>query len=1141
MGGKETDAAVGIQTRRKANAVMASKTIESIHIDVNGTLRLWRDQRLIDLRPKERAVLAAMVFSRPRPIDGDLVAQLVWGDETPPTARKSIHNHVARIRGVAGDVVITSGDGYALSSSVSIEPFGSTAGEPFADLSDTIDVTIERVRIRAHLDATEDEHLEDLVRRDHADALPALRAATLTQPLNERRWWLFALQLARRGQRRDALLAFTEARDHLAELGLVLGDQLVHLERLVVSDDEALLDARFIDTELGHRGEPELEVAHAERPIHPHRNDPFVGRNVELGQLQHMWSDVVLRGHPQLMLIEGPSGSGKTRLADEFVSAVRAQHPSVRVMLGRSRHSIDRAYGTLTESFGEVLRAEPRLAERLGSRLAGLAHVLPQLARTSTDAGADDSYKRTLLVQAVRALLSEIGRTPTIWCIDDIQWTSPDTLGVIDSALDGLNGQMLIIATARTTEGEVAVAIAALQRTLPSSSIRMPPLTVADVAQLFDTGQLPGHSDSFARTVHARTGGLALYASELARVARAENTSVDPHAVPVAIRDWVTRRVSGLEVGIRSVLELASVIGEQFDPAVLVRASGGDESTVARRCDELAAAGLLMLSVAQPSPQHAELSFAHTITHDVVYEQLGVASRIQMHGAVATALTADAESRSARPNHAEIAHHLARAGTASRSDAAAHARLAGHDDFRTGAWASAASHYAMAADLAASDDERAESLVDRGRAELRAERFADAAAALSAALDLGRLHGLAFVQAEATLALVGRAGRGASIHTDDDEQIRSLRAAIRRLGRLHPASDAQARRQAITMSDLERELAFSLLLSDAAEERSGLLASSVARMRDLHPGEPVALANALLGARYEKLAPERLHERLADIDEVLSIRVDQLGHEVVLAAHCYHIEDLLRSGSIAHAGEALADAEFIADRYPNPYWRWAIRAWRGVYSIIEGALDRAEATAATAHSLRPGVPEAEACLGVNIVNIRLYQDRADEVVPALRWSIEQYPGVPLYRAVLALCLVESGIRFDRREAQAILNEFAVTGFDTLPDDTNRFTGLAVLAHVAAELRDIAAAPTLSELLIPYADQWVVLSAYGGGGAVWGPASHALARLAATVGDHATADRFFDLALGQTADTPIVHARVARDQMVVLRSSVSEPL
>ena len=55
-------------------------------LDLRGPLRLWRDQTEVALRPKERAVLAALAFERPRPVEPDRIVALVWEHDPPATA-----------------------------------------------------------------------------------------------------------------------------------------------------------------------------------------------------------------------------------------------------------------------------------------------------------------------------------------------------------------------------------------------------------------------------------------------------------------------------------------------------------------------------------------------------------------------------------------------------------------------------------------------------------------------------------------------------------------------------------------------------------------------------------------------------------------------------------------------------------------------------------------------------------------------------------------------------------------------------------------------------------------------------------------------------------------------------------------------
>jgi hypothetical protein len=176
--------------------------------------------------------------------------------------------------------------------------------------------------------------------------------------------------------------------------------------------------------------------------------------------------------------------------------------------------------------------------------------------------------------------------------------------------------------------------------------------------------------------------------------------------------------------------------------------------------------------------------------------------------------------------------------------------------------------------------------------------------------------------------------------------------------------------------------------------------------------------------------------------------------------------------------------------------------------------------------MRPGIVEAEACLAVNLTNIRLEQGRAGEMVATLAAAAAAHPEIPTYRAVHALCAAESG---DHDTARDIVAAFDAQGFETLPDDPNRFLGLAVLAHAAASVGDRSACARLRELLDPYGEQWVVLQCYGGGGATWGPTAHALARLAFTLGHHDEAEELFDRAQSHAAASPPTLARIERDR------------
>ncbi len=1064
-------------------------------VRVRGAVRLEREDTPVALRPKERSVLAALVVAHPTPADTSRIASLIWGHAAPDSAHKSIQNHVARIRRAAGEIVITQGAGYALAPNVTIDySTVGTSAAPFTDLADTREVDAQRERIRARILTDDERTLESAVAGGlDGDVIQRLHAAVIDEPYREHRWVLLAFAQHALGDRRQALLTCQAARQRLAEVGLPPGEHLVDLERTILGTDAA-----------GPRTAQRPTVV---RPtLHPHFHEPFVGRTDELSELHAAWASTRSVRRPELVIIKGRAGIGKTRLADRFCEEIFELDAAVRVVWGRHRGTGGRAYGALIEALLRLLASEPELAAGHAAtertiRLAAAGHD-PET--TATGDGRD-------LRQAVVDLSRTIAQRPTVWFIDDLHWASNDSLALLEEALDGTAGPILVVATSRPDDVGNDAAIGALERVVPTRTIWVDPLTVDDVEALIGTPD-QGPSRHLAEEIHDRTGGLSLYVSEIARAARRQGTSIDPADIPTAIREWVTHRVRALPPADAGVLRLAAVIGRHVDPVLLTACSPYGVDDVTARCDGLIANGFFTVG-----DTVSTLQFSHAITRDIVLASIGPLERARLHRHIGQTLAAHDDI--IEPEHAAIAHHLSRAGEPFSEAAAQHAVAAANQEFSDGAWQRASNLFQLAVDAGRTPTTRGQALAGLGRALLCCERFDAAATALHEARELAIDHDLPLVEGASALALSGRAGRGAAGGADSGTIDEALRQAIGHLTGT-PGRDA-----AILQSDLERELAFSLLLSDALDERRGLLTGSLERMRALDPPAPRPLAAALLGNRYARLDPLGLAARLAEIDEVLAMPRREVGSETLIAAHCYRHEDLLRTGDLAGATRALDTAAEIADSYPEPYWRWAITTWRYLEALHEGDLERAEDLARAASTTRRTVVEAQACLAVNLVNIRLYQNRPTDMMPTLADAVELHPEIPAYRAVLAFCASEAG---DLDGAAAMLRNFDEAGYTNLPTDTNRFLALALLGHVAASVSDEAAGRSLRTLLEPYRDQWVVLACYGGGGASWGPTAHVLARLADLAGDRAVAEAEFSRALAMARHAPLARARIDED-------------
>ncbi|HMJ78485.1 MAG TPA: AAA family ATPase [Iamia sp.] len=967
------------------------------------------------------------------------------------------------------------------------------------------------------------QRVEDLLRRAHhleigallagGQAADAARRATDligADPLDETAHHLRIEALVAAGHRSPAIRAYEQLAAILdRELGISPSESTAAL----LGPVRAPLPAAAPST-------PSRVDGPAPRSAARRVPERFVGRTAELARLEELWHRVVDEGRPQVAVIEGPTGIGKTSLARELVARRAAE--GARVLWGRCRATTGLAYEPVAEALRAAYETDADLTARAGRYADGLVDVLPELlpGPPPLRSSDDPAVARGHLFRSVAAAVADVATEPTVWVVDDLQWASEDTLGLLEVVLDGLARPLLLVATSRNAPPTVEAGLARLPRVVPLATLTLDGFSEGDLVSLLaDLGTDAGPADpELARALHLRTAGHPFLVTEITSDARRTGGPVDPDLIPDGARDWIGRRAASLRPALAARLDLAAVIGVEVELDLLARCSSEPVDVVLDQVEELADHGLLV-----ESPIEGAFAFPHVITRDVVYQRLGATRRARLHRRVADA-TAHGPDQPGRA--AMLAHHYGRGGAGAAGLAAAHGLEAGRESLARSAWALAVEQLTAVAERAGTDDElRARALVELGRA-LHANRDPTGAqAVLEEAIALARSADLPHQMAAAVLLLVGRAGRGAALDMSDHQRSALLREA---LAGLDPDGGADPARDAL-LGRLEGELVLSLLLTDAPEERARLASSTVARARSAARPDPSALARALLTSRVTKLEPHRVDERIADLDEIALLPPGELSPDLLITVLYNRHEDHLLVGKREAARRDLEQASELADRYRHPHWQWAVRTWQVLGQIIDGHLDEAEDGAAVAAALQVGDRgEPAACFGVNLVDIRLYQGRAGEVVDLLGQAVTAFPHVPCYRAVLALCCAEAG---RTEEAQAALDHFTRHGITNLPDDTNRFLGLAVLADAAVTLGDVAAGRLLTPLLEPYRELHVVLNCYGGGGSFWGPTRHQLARLAALDGRGADAAALFRQAreAALAFDAPLAARRIADDE------------
>src|SRR5258708_14079658 len=120
-----------------------------------------------------------------------------------------------------------------------------------------------------------------------------------------------------------------------------------------------------------------------------------------------------------------------------------------------------------------------------------------------------------------------------------------------------------------------------------------------------------------------------------------------------------------------------------------------------------------------------------------------------------------------------------------------------------------------------------------------------------------------------------------------------------------------------------------------------------------------------------------------------------------------------------------------------------------------------------------------------VLKIRAFQGRAHEMVALVEQAADDNPGVPAFRAALAIAKARAG---DHDDVQTMLAAAAADGFP-MPEDISWSTGIALWAEAATLSRAPQVAPSLRSLLLPYHDQIV-----DGGSAFYQAIAHYLGLL-----------------------------------------------
>jgi len=841
----------------------------------------------------------------------------------------------------------------------------------------------------------------------------------------------------------------------------------------------------------------------------------FVGRGREAEELRVGVEDA-LSGRGHVFLLVGEPGIGKTSIAQEVATYARLR--GAQILWGRCHETGGApAYWPWVQAMRAYVHecAPSDLAADLGSGAVHVAQVVSEVRQllpgVAPPPALEPEQARFQLFDSVTTFLKNAAkRQPLVLVLDDLHAADKPSVLLLQFFMREIaDARLLLMATYRDIEVGREHPLFQILGELAGSPItrRIPlrGLTQAEVARYIELAAGVTPAPSLVSTVFGGTEGNPFFVGEVVRLLVADGRLDTAAAgsgparrltIPLGVREVITHRVNQLSADGKAALAAAAVIGREFPLHVLERVSDLARECLLAALQEAADARILAEMPAAPG----RYAFSHGLVHETLYDEVAGGRRSELHQRVGEVLER-LYAANLTTHLPELAYHyFAAAPSGGAAKAVEYATKAGTRAAASMAHEEAIRHYEIALRaLELVDVPDAARLCDilllLAEARWRGGEFANARETALKAVEVARGLGGGERLARAALSYAGRLQLFGAL-VSDDTVVNLLEEALDHLGKEDSALRASA------MARLAEELT----LSERHEYRHALSQEAIAMAR--RGGDPEILASVLRMTHWALWVAQKTDERLALAREIIAL-ADQVGDRSLrLEGEFFRLFTVQEIGDVSAARQTLERCARLAEELRQPYQRWMIAMERVYLAFLEGQLDRVEELAQQALALGQQAENQNAAFvfGVQIGHLLWLQGRSGEVAPMLEGFAVLYPLLSsTVRCCLAITYSDEG---NETEARRELESIAANGFAGLPHNFCWLTCAAFLADVSSFLGDEQRAGWLYERLAPFAGSNVAMT----GVVIFGPVSHYVGLLAATLRDWPAAVQHFENAI-----------------------------
>ena len=399
-----------------------------------------------------------------------------------------------------------------------------------------------------------------------------------------------------------------------------------------------------------------------------------MGRRREIGTLNNLLIKAKT-GKGAALGIFGEAGVGKSRLLYEFRQVLGNE---ILYLEGRCLPyggiSADRPVATILRNLcGLGDHSAASFGENLSWKFEGLKKYLPSFEDLLGFPVSDADYsqlapqvKRDRLIEGlVQIVLSRSAVVTVVIAIEDLHWIDQTTEEFIEDLIGRIGEHRVLLVFLARPEYDPA------WRQLPTyHQERLSLLSDNDTHQLVKSLFDAPVDGALERYVITHTEGNPFFAEELTRElsqsgALSLNGSYrlasppEELQMPETVQGVLAARMDKLDLPTRSSLQMASVIGHEFSPALLenVQGTNGDLAAQLETLTEL--------EFILPHPESG-YAFKHALTRDVAYSGLLKRNRKRLHRQVCESIKE--LSPEIEANHPEVlAHHYTESGMAAEA------------------------------------------------------------------------------------------------------------------------------------------------------------------------------------------------------------------------------------------------------------------------------------------------------------------------------------------------------------------------------------------------------------------------------------------------------------------------------------------